>query len=123
MKTAHLPANPFARRREIAAAMRALADAAGAIARINGCCDDYLRALPPGHPDERTALALRRAGNHLSHAVADVPNECWAIMLADKLPPPPDAPDAQSLAPATAIPAPRISRSVFRRITATFNLN
>jgi hypothetical protein len=38
----------------------------------------------PGADVEKLALGLARVLGHLSEAVADVPNEMWAAMLAER---------------------------------------
>ena len=72
-------------RTDIATAMAALCKTV----RVIGDCRDTMEkilAAPDRYPsaDENHALlGLTRAAKHLTDAVADVPEEMWAVMLAD----------------------------------------
>lgn len=66
---------------DVAAAMRGLADALGRLALMRDTLDERLKTLPHGDPEERLSIRLHCACNHLTQAVADLPNEFWAIML------------------------------------------
>lgn len=75
--------SPILRERaeDVAAAMRGLSDALGRLALVRDDLDERLKSLPPGHDSESLSIKLHCACNHITQAVADLPNECWAIML------------------------------------------
>jgi len=69
------------RREDVAAAMRGLTVALGGLSLVRNNLDEQVRGLPPESVEQRIAVKLHCACNHLSQAVADLPTEFWAIML------------------------------------------
>lgn len=70
-------------KKEIAEAMMALCDAIGKLGRVRDEMEKSLADVAPGDPSEYTTLRMTRACTSLVNAVAEVPEECWNIMMAD----------------------------------------
>jgi hypothetical protein len=68
-------------REDIALAMQGLCDALGRLSSVRDNIIEDLKTQPPGHPNERLALGFHRACVSLTSAAAEIPGECFAIML------------------------------------------
>jgi hypothetical protein len=75
--------SPALREREadITRGMRGLCDAVGALALVRDSLEDRTRTAGATAADALLLAKLDRACKHLTQAAADVPNECWGVLL------------------------------------------
>ena len=68
----------------IAEGMQGLCVAIGKLAETRDALTEYMKRVPHGDQAEKVALGVSRGCEHLMQAVADLPNELWAHMLASR---------------------------------------
>ncbi len=71
------------RRTDVAAAMAGLCKAVKVVGECRDALEKHLRHVYPATEDDKALIGLSRAAKHLTHAVTDVPEELWAVMVAD----------------------------------------
>jgi hypothetical protein len=61
--------------------MQGLCMASSSLRDVRAAATEALRLLPPGGRADTFMVDLVKACDHLAAAVADIPNELWAILL------------------------------------------
>lgn len=65
--------------------MQSVCDGISRLSRLRDNMSKRLQKMPLGVRAEQVTISLQRAVDHLVQAAAELPDECWAAMLAENL--------------------------------------